>query len=212
VLSPFSYTLSSSQRFARVRGNRWTDQTPIEPVPRNRHNQTVSSVTKGMSMRTPALVAISLLVGAGCRHTAKEAEGPAIAGDVAAVVLPESVAESWRGKVVVADFWATWCGPCRASSPNVQILHEQFRSDPGVLVVAVHADDNVADPGAYLAEHEYTYPLVAKGGEVADAFGVNALPTFVVLDQSGREVLRHVGMMSLAAREKIAAKIRALRG
>lgn len=144
---------------------------------------------------------------AGCQQ--RSASGP---HPPAPTALPASVAESWRGKVVVADFWATWCAPCRASSPNVQILHEQFASDPGVLVVAVHADDGVENPGACLEEHRYTYPLVAKGGEVADAFGVNALPTFVVLDQEGREVFRHVGMMSQAMREKIAAQVRALRG
>ena len=128
------------------------------------------------------------------------------------MVLPASVAADWEGKVVVADFWATWCGPCRASSPNVQILYDQFADDESVLVVAVHADDNVEDPGAYLAEHDYTYPLVAKGEEVADAFGVNALPTFVVLDAEGREVFRHVGMMTEKVRKTIEKKVRDLRG
>jgi thiol-disulfide isomerase/thioredoxin len=126
--------------------------------------------------------------------------------------LPEIVAADWQGKVVVADFWATWCGPCRASSPNVQALHEQFASDDRVLVVAVHADDGVEDPAAYLAEHDYTYPLVARGGVVADTFGVTALPTFVVLDAQGREVLRHVGIMNERTRKQIAAKVAALRG
>lgn len=128
------------------------------------------------------------------------------------VVLPASVAADWEGKVVVADFWATWCGPCRASSPNVQILYDRFASDERVLVVAVHADDNVEDPGAYLAEHDYTYPLVAKGEAVADVFGVNALPTFVVLDTEGREVFRHVGMMTEKVRKMIEQKVKALRG
>lgn len=154
-----------------------------------------------------ALVLLAALPLAGCTGgTTTRAAG---AGPV---LLPASVAEQWQGKVVVADFWATWCGPCRASSPNVQILHDRFAGDAGVLVVAVHADDNVEDPGAYLAEHGYTYPLVERGGSVADAFGVHALPTFVVLDRDGREVLRHVGMMNQRTREQIAAKVTALRG
>ncbi|HZW10127.1 MAG TPA: TlpA disulfide reductase family protein [Phycisphaerales bacterium] len=126
--------------------------------------------------------------------------------------IPASVAAEWQGKVIVADFWATWCPPCRASSPNVQALHEQFAGDSGVLVVGVHADDAVDDPAAYMAEHQYTYPLVAKGQEVADAFGVNALPTFVVLDPQGREVFRHVGLLNDSARDTIADRVRALRG
>ncbi|MBK7404300.1 MAG: TlpA family protein disulfide reductase [Phycisphaerales bacterium] len=142
--------------------------------------------------------------------------GCAGSGDTATsgspAVLPADVAEQWRGKVVVADFWATWCGPCRASSPNVQILHEQFAADPGVLVVGVHADDNVPDPESYIQEHEYTYPIIARGEAIADSFGVHALPTFVVLDAQGREVMRHVGMMDQGVREKIAAQVAKLRG
>ena len=134
------------------------------------------------------------------------------AANVAPTGLPATVADQWRGKVVVADFWATWCGPCRASSPNVQALHDRFASDTGVLIVGVHADDNVENPKAYIDEHGYTYPIIEKGETVADAFGVNALPTFVVLDAQGREVMRHVGMMDQKTRDKIAAKVAELRG
>jgi thiol-disulfide isomerase/thioredoxin len=158
------------------------------------------------------LVPFSLLAGSlflGACESRPSAEGAAPA---AMANIPASVAQEWEGKVVVADFWATWCPPCRASSPNVQALHDQFAGDPGVLIVGVHADDGVDDPGAYMTEHQYTYPLVPKGQEVADAFGVNALPTFVVLDAQGREVFRHVGLMSDATREKIAAHVRTLRG
>ena len=127
------------------------------------------------------------------------------------VELPAAVRDEWQGKVVLADFWATWCGPCRASSPNVQILHDQFAADDNVLVVGVHADDGVENPGSYLDEHGYTYGFVEKGQNVANAFEVHALPTFVLLDTEGREVMRHVGMMTLKAREQFAAKITSLR-
>ncbi len=151
------------------------------------------------------IAALTTLVGC----TAGTTTTPAIAADP--VVLPAAVRDQWQGKVVLADFWATWCGPCRASSPNVQILHDQFAADDNVLIVGVHADDGVDDPGAYLKQHDYTYALVEKGQSVANAFNVNALPTFVLLDTQGREVMRHVGMMNQKVRDQFAAKVNALR-
>lgn len=126
-------------------------------------------------------------------------------------VLPAAVRDQWQGKVVLADFWATWCGPCLASSPNVQILHDRFADDQNVLIVGVHADDGVENPRSYLDENGYTYGFVEKGQDIANAFGVNALPTFVLLDQHGNEVMRHVGMMQLKTRERFEAEIIALR-
>lgn len=145
---------------------------------------------------------------AGCSGSEQTTETTAAA---IPVTLPASVRDQWQGKIVLADFWATWCGPCRASSPNVQILHDQFAADDKVLIVGVHADDGVDNPGAYLDDNGYTYGFVEKGQNVANAFEVNALPTFVLLDTHGREVMRHIGMMNLKHREAFAAKINALR-
>lgn len=160
-----------------------------------------------------AAVALLIAVGsAGCSTRLTGSEPAPRPAAQAPIQLPAEIAEHWAGKVVIIDFWATWCKPCLASSPNVQILHDTFAPDDGVLVVAVHADDNVQDPGAYLTEHGYTYPLIARGETIADAFGVHALPTFVILDPQGREAYRHLGMMSERTRKTIEAQARALRG
>lgn len=155
-------------------------------------------------------VAVLLAAAGGCSSRAGP-ENDTAESTPRPVELPPEVAEQWAGKVVVADFWAIWCGPCRASSPNVQILHERFADRSDVLVVGVHADDGVREnPADYLDEHGYTYALVPKGQAIARSFGVVGLPTFVVLDREGREVMRHVGMMNQNARDRIEAKVRSM--
>lgn len=84
----------------------------------------------------------------------------------------------------------------------MQVLHERFEPDPDVAVLAVNFDDG-ADPTAYLAEHDYTYPTIVKGAAIARRFNVTKLPTFVVVDREGRVVHTHVGRMTDEVRRSI---------
>ncbi|MHC4128641.1 MAG: TlpA family protein disulfide reductase [Planctomycetota bacterium] len=97
-----------------------------------------------------------------------------------------------QGKVVVLDFWATWCPPCRQASPYVQRLHERFTDNDDVVVLGVHFD-NAGDPTAYMAEHGYTFAVIPNGSEVVKTYGITRIPTFLVIDRSGTIVHKHVG-------------------
>jgi len=97
-----------------------------------------------------------------------------------------------EGRVVVLDFWATWCAPCREASPHVQKLHERFADNDDVVVLAVHFD-GAGDPAAYMAEHKYTFPVVPDGTDVVKIYGIKRIPTFLVIDRSGMIVFKHVG-------------------
>jgi len=108
----------------------------------------------------------------------------------------------FRGKVVVLDFWATWCGPCKASSPAFQQLSERFAGDSRVMTLAVHTDQT-GDPKAYMREHRYTFPMIPRGQEFAAAYDVSVLPTFIVLDQRGRIIYRDTGMMGDSQRAEV---------
>ena len=95
--------------------------------------------------------------------------------------------EGLRGKVVLVNFWATWCPPCRIEMPGFQRVYED-RRDEGFVVLGISTDQ--ADEGVvreFLAERGITFPVtVASGRVVRDFGGVQALPTSYLIDREGR--------------------------
>lgn len=110
---------------------------------------------------------------------------PAEGGAADAPTGPISLA-SLRGKVVVLDFWASWCGPCRDGMPALASLDRRFR-DRGLAVVGVLTDDPELDVAARMADElGVRYPLVIDAdGVVSQRYGVQNLPTAVFIDRAG---------------------------
>lgn len=110
---------------------------------------------------------------------------------------------SLRGKVVVLDFWAGWCGPCRVAMPALAGLDRRMRSK-GVTVVGVLTDDPELEKAAGIAyELGVRYPLVVDTGGVAQRYGANELPTLVVIDGAGKIRAREVGPQPVAALQRL---------
>ena len=107
-----------------------------------------------------------------------------------------------RGKVVIVNFWATWCPPCRAEIPDLVAL--QARYGDHLLVIGVSQDEAGADVVRRFAdEHQMNYPVAMTTPEIEAAFpGVTALPTSFVVNREGRIVQRHVGMLNAIATEQ----------
>ena len=100
-----------------------------------------------------------------------------------------------RGKVTVINFWATWCGPCRAEIPDLVALQEKYKET--LQVIGISQDE--APPEVvkrFAADHKINYPVVMMTAELEKLFpGVVALPTSYVLDRDARIVQKHVGML-----------------
>ena len=92
----------------------------------------------------------------------------------------------WRGKVVVLNFWASWCPPCRAEAPLLARWQPQLTSAGGTIL-GVDTLDVASDARAFMAKNKLDYPsLRDRGGDTARAFGVAAYPESIVIDRKGR--------------------------
>ena len=99
-----------------------------------------------------------------------------------------------RGKVVMLDFWATWCGPCRLQMPAVDKLYQEFKSK-GLVVFAVNQREPADRARAYLKKFSYsTTTLLDSEGEVGRQYGVRGIPTLVIVGRDGTIVTHWVGV------------------
>jgi thiol-disulfide isomerase/thioredoxin len=103
--------------------------------------------------------------------------------------------ESLRGKVVIINFWATWCGPCRAEIPDLVALQERYRDT--LQVIGISQDE--APPAVvkrFAAEHKINYPVLMTTEQIDKLFpGISALPTSYIVNRDARVVQKHVGML-----------------
>lgn len=106
---------------------------------------------------------------------------------------------SLRGKVVFINFWASWCGPCRAEFPSIEQLYSKFKTHPEVYFLTINADDDRAKADRYLAKKGFTVPFHQSNGFIPDAVYTGSLPTTVVLDKKGVIRYRHEGFANYAS-------------
>ena len=108
----------------------------------------------------------------------------------------------FRGRVVMLNFWATWCGPCKFEIPWFMEFQQQFR-DAGLTVLGVSMDeDGWKSVNPYLDEQKVNYPVMIGDDTLAKAYGgLDALPTTFLIDKRGRIAAVHTGLAAKATYE-----------
>ena len=102
----------------------------------------------------------------------------------------------YKGKVVLLEFWATWCPPCRASVPGLEKLHKAYK-DKGLVLLAVAMDMGGDDEvRSYIKESGITYTVLKGTEDVATKYQVRSIPMMLVLGKDGKIAKRYIGMGS----------------
>jgi peroxiredoxin len=133
----------------------------------------------GLSANEPDRT-IERSIAKGERKDAPDFDLPRLSGDGRGSLA------SYRGKVVVLNFWASWCVPCRKESPLLERWHREIAGRGGT-VLGVDVLDVSSDAAAFVREYHLTYPMLRdKGGDTLGDFGVIAYPETFVIDRQGR--------------------------
>ena len=115
---------------------------------------------------------------------------------------------SFKGKVILLNFWATWCGPCKAEIPSLVELQEEYGDD--LVVLGFSVDDPVEKMRPYAEQYKINYPLLVGNGreDVQEAFGpLFGIPVSVIIGRDGKIAKKHSG---IATKAQIEREIKAL--
>ncbi|MGH7973089.1 MAG: TlpA family protein disulfide reductase [Limisphaerales bacterium] len=130
--------------------------------------------------------------------------------DLASFKLEGKIPDALKGKVVMVDFWASWCEPCKQSFPAMEELHRRF-SDKGLVIVAINVDENRADMDGFLKKNAADFAVLRDGAQklVAKA-GIATMPSSFLLDRDGKIRFIHTGYRGAETRKKYEEEIETL--
>jgi thiol-disulfide isomerase/thioredoxin len=116
---------------------------------------------------------------------------------------------AYRGKVVVVDFWASWCAPCRRSFPWLDSMQRKYGND-GLVVIGINEDNAAEDAEAFLQVFPVSFRIVAdRDGALAREFALVAMPSSYVIGRDGELAVRHLGFKT-AKQDEYEAALRRL--
>ncbi|RKO72849.1 TlpA family protein disulfide reductase [Sphingobacterium puteale] len=99
-----------------------------------------------------------------------------------------------KGKVVFINFWATWCGPCRAEMPSINVLYDKFKDNPNVVFLIVEIEGDKEKAAAFVKNEKLTLPISYPNSDIPKEWLSESIPSTVILGKDGNLATRHEGM------------------
>ena len=106
-----------------------------------------------------------------------------------------------KGKVVFMNFWATWCPPCIAEMPTIQVLYDKFKDDKDVVILTVEVEGKREKVAKFMARKKLSIPVVYPNSDIPKDFFNGSLPTTVILDKEGNIAHTTVGMADYSGKD-----------
>jgi len=165
-----------------------------------------------MHIRKYGIIIVLLLISAAFACAQTSSAGLKV-GDVPPAFSEKAVAsgdqislENYKGKVVLIDFWATWCGPCVYEIPNVKAAYEKYK-DKGFEIIGISLDRERSKLEAFIKEKNITWPQIFdEQRKISNAYGVKAIPSTFIIDKEGKIAAIEVGGAGLAPAIEAALK------
>jgi thiol-disulfide isomerase/thioredoxin len=168
---------------------------------------TVSRRGLGRTLRDLLLLSLSaVLIGTAFAGLKTGEAFPALSS----FKLEGNLPDTGKAKVVMVDFWASWCEPCKQSFPVMEDLHRRYGKD-GLVIIAVNVDENRADMEAFLKKNAVTFALLRDANQkLVERAGVATMPTSFLIDKDGRVRFLHNGFRGAETKKKYDEEIQSL--
>ncbi|MFZ4861689.1 redoxin family protein [Sphingobacterium sp. Mn56C] len=111
--------------------------------------------------------------------------------------------EKLKGKVVFINFWATWCGPCRAEMPSIQQLYNKFKANDNLVFLLVEIENDSSGTQKFLARQKLQLPIVYPSSTIPKNWLGGSIPTTVILNKAGNIAAKEEGMADYSTKKVV---------